>query len=311
MKNLRNKMIVGILLLGIAQSGIARERMDRNIVKLEKLYTQALYEEVLTKSAKMRHKEKYYKQSEPHLYKALSQVQLSYKEEIMQLRSMRLNQAGKAFALFHKMKPTEAVLQKHAQRLEMLQAAFTEEALILDGTKKQADALFFMELLAVHYRDTLESFRKVVEAAKLEEKMSSDPVFAETYARSEITKFAKEFTGVPYELDGRNPDGFDSPGLVQYVFKKFGVRLPDAPGAMPEVGDYVSMEEADRGDIIFFGFQGEWEYVITHVGIKLSDQGEPLQVLHATNAGVVVEDIKDGTYWSNKVLFAHDVLSTK
>ena len=42
---------------------------------------------------------------------------------------------------------------------------------------------------------------------------------------SDIITYAKNFIGVPYVFGGSTPKGFDCSGLVQYVYKHFGINI--------------------------------------------------------------------------------------
>jgi len=42
---------------------------------------------------------------------------------------------------------------------------------------------------------------------------------------SDIISYAKNFIGVPYVFGGSSPRGFDCSGLVQYVYKHFGINI--------------------------------------------------------------------------------------
>ena len=42
---------------------------------------------------------------------------------------------------------------------------------------------------------------------------------------SDIVEYAKQFIGVPYVFGGTTPRGFDCSGLVQYVYRHFGINI--------------------------------------------------------------------------------------
>jgi cell wall-associated NlpC family hydrolase len=310
MKNLGLILAPAIAFMSIAHDGLAKaKKKDRKLMRLEKLYMEELYEKTIERSAKLREKEKYFKHPEPHLYKAMSQVKLSHKEEKERLKSMRIRQAGKAFIWFKRHKPSDELMQKHAEGIAMIKQAFEEETAYLLEEEKETNALFFMEILAEHYRDTIQEYHTHLESERRREEMSAgSSAFRSALVREDVDILADELVGIPYQFDGRDPSGFDSPGLVKYVFDQYGVELPDDPGEMPAHGDYVDLDSVEKGDVILFGYTSDMEEIVTHVGVCLSEPNEPLRVLHATNGGVVIDDVVEGTYWHNKLLYAVDVL---
>jgi hypothetical protein len=69
---------------------------------------------------------------------------------------------------------------------------------------------------------------------------------------ADIVNEAKEFLGLPYVWGGNSKEkGVDCSGLVQQVFKKFGIDLPRLSAEQARQGTPVaSMEQARPGDII-------------------------------------------------------------
>ena len=64
---------------------------------------------------------------------------------------------------------------------------------------------------------------------------------------------AKSLIGSPYRYGGESPSGFDSSGLVQYVYGKSGIDLPRRVIQQVEVGTSVSRSDLRIGDLVFFG----------------------------------------------------------
>lgn len=97
---------------------------------------------------------------------------------------------------------------------------------------------------------------------------------------------AKKYLGVKYVWGGEDPSGFDCSGLVQFVYKKFGVSLPRVSQDQAHAGRAISAADARPGDLVFFGKPA------THVGIYLGDG----KMLDAPNSRSVVRIEK---LWSN------------
>jgi cell wall-associated NlpC family hydrolase len=78
---------------------------------------------------------------------------------------------------------------------------------------------------------------------------------------------AKKYLGVPYVWGGTNgTSGLDCSGLVQLVYKKFGVELPRVSYQQARAGTAVaSLAQARPGDILAFGSP------VHHVAIYMGD----------------------------------------
>lgn len=94
--------------------------------------------------------------------------------------------------------------------------------------------------------------------------------------RVELCQYAKEFIGNPYVWGGTSlTNGADCSGFVLSVYKKFGVTLPHHSGSQAQYGTYVSMNEIQAGDLVFYGY-GK---TINHVAIYIGNG----QVVHASS----------------------------
>ena len=102
--------------------------------------------------------------------------------------------------------------------------------------------------------------------------------------------------GVPYSWGGGDINGpslgngpgaaivgFDSSGLMQYVFAGVGAKIPRSSGAMYNVGQRVTAAQALPADLIFYGPDGT-----TTVTMFLGNN----QMLEVTDAGVVVSPVR-------------------
>lgn len=94
--------------------------------------------------------------------------------------------------------------------------------------------------------------------------------------RVELCQYAKQFIGNPYVWGGTSlTNGADCSGFVLSVFKKFGVTLPHHSGSQAQYGTYVSMNEIQAGDLVFYGYGS----TINHVAIYIGNG----QVVHASS----------------------------
>ena len=102
--------------------------------------------------------------------------------------------------------------------------------------------------------------------------------------------------GVPYSWAGGNIDGpslgtgtgasivgFDSSGLIQYVYAGVGAKLPRSSGAMYNVGQRVTPAQALPADLIFYGPEGG-QSVTMFLGNN--------EMLEVTDTGVAVSPVR-------------------
>lgn len=89
-----------------------------------------------------------------------------------------------------------------------------------------------------------------------------EPTFNYSPSKSEDTSSvaqyiinqARQFLGGKYSWGGSSPStGFDCSGLMQYVFKNAGINLPRTAMQQGKVGQEVNIQQAQPGDLIWFG----------------------------------------------------------
>lgn len=101
----------------------------------------------------------------------------------------------------------------------------------------------------------------------------------------------KQWKGVNYKYGGNSKSGIDCSAFVQKTFKdKLNINIPRTTALQSKIGEEVSFDELEMGDLIFFktGFNSR------HVGIYL----EGGKFLHAsTKRGVTISRL-DNVYYS-------------
>ena len=98
-----------------------------------------------------------------------------------------------------------------------------------------------------------------------------------------VVRAALQFRGIPYVWGGEDPNtGFDCSGLMQYVFRKYGVNIPRVTYDQFRAGTPVPLRAMRPGDLVFFhmGQQGPG-----HVGMYIGNN----QFLQAPQTGDVVK----------------------
>ncbi|WP_251197361.1 C40 family peptidase [Anaerotardibacter muris] len=93
-----------------------------------------------------------------------------------------------------------------------------------------------------------------------------------------LVEQALSLKGSPYAYGGTTPRGFDCSGFTQYCFRNaLGIELPRTAAAQAALGESVSMDELQPGDLLFWG-SGSGVY---HVGIYVEDG----TYIHAAGSG--------------------------
>ena len=115
--------------------------------------------------------------------------------------------------------------------------------------------------------------------------------------------FSKKFLGTPYRYGGRSPKGFDCSGFVGYVFKQFGVVLPPSSRSQALVGEKVSRDSIQKGDLVFFKGRSSKSNSIGHVAlvVAVSDTND-IQFIHSTRHGLRLDWLSEEPYYKNRFM---------
>lgn len=101
---------------------------------------------------------------------------------------------------------------------------------------------------------------------------------------NQLVEFAQTLKGIRYRYGSSNPDkGFDCSGFVNYVFSHFGISIPRSSSDFAPVKG-IDISEARFGDLILFtGTRSHHYRSAGHIGIVISQPGEPLVFIHSTS----------------------------
>ena len=94
---------------------------------------------------------------------------------------------------------------------------------------------------------------------------------------ADIANYALQFVGCPYVPGGTSlTNGCDCSGFTQGVYSHFGIGIPRSSYAQSAGGTEVSFDEAQAGDIIYYG---------GHVGIYIGNN----QIVHASTVATGIK----------------------
>ena len=105
-----------------------------------------------------------------------------------------------------------------------------------------------------------------------------------------IVDYATQFVGNKYVWGGTDPvTGSDCSGFTQAVYNNFGISIPRVAESQKVAGTEVSMENAQVGDLLFFGQDGgQADHVAIYMGNNM--------IIHSSSeeTGVIISDVSYG-----------------
>jgi cell wall-associated NlpC family hydrolase len=109
--------------------------------------------------------------------------------------------------------------------------------------------------------------------------VSSGPIVANSQAAQVAVDTAMAQRGKPYVWAASGPGSFDCSGLVAYAYAAAGIDLPHSSRLQAGMGQPVSRDELQPGDLVAFYSP------ISHIGIYIGNG----QMVHAPSSGDVVK----------------------
>jgi len=109
---------------------------------------------------------------------------------------------------------------------------------------------------------------------------TSQPQNTSSSSSNEVIAYAKTFLGTPYQWAANGPNTFDCSGFTKYVYAHFGISMGRTTYVQITQGQYVSRDNLQPGDLVFFGTGTPH-----HVGIYVGNNS----YIHAPQTGDVVK----------------------
>ncbi|MFP5470508.1 MAG: C40 family peptidase [Bacteroidia bacterium] len=274
------RKVVFILSILLFSSFVSAQ--DKNLDKLELLYQQENYSFAAKNAHKLISKKGYENSATAHLFLYLSLQQLH----------------EQGWSIPRKLKPAEEKINYHQQQFITLDKD-------LAIATKYASLINFTPIVREEKKAETKTKKEKI---KLEEQKEIVEETSTSYSkRDSIVDFAKNYIDAPYRYGGTNEKGFDCSGFACFVMKNNGIQLPRSSGDIGQKSERINIEEAIKGDLLFFGRS---EHKIHHVGIVISEKDEPLTMIHAsTSNGVIITVIEESDYWKKLLQYAGRVVN--
>lgn len=106
-----------------------------------------------------------------------------------------------------------------------------------------------------------------------------------------VVAYAKQFLGNPYVYGGNSlTNGVDCSGFTSQIMKHFGISLNRSSSAQyANNGYYVSSDSLQKGDLLFYGYNGQVSHVAIYIGggqiIHASDERTGICIGNAFPSG--------------------------
>lgn len=120
--------------------------------------------------------------------------------------------------------------------------------------------------------------------------------------RDSLITEATKHLGKRYQYAAKGPNRFDCSGFTGYVFRQFGYELAASSASQYLQGEKCAVENAKKGDLIFFKGSNVKSKGVGHVGIVCEVQPDgkntTLRFIHASvNSGITIDNYPETAYY--------------
>lgn len=123
-----------------------------------------------------------------------------------------------------------------------------------------------------------------------------------------VISVLKQSLGLPYRYGGNSPQtGFDCSHFVAYGFGKLGVTLPGSSAGMASVGEEISLDQVQKGDILLFKGRSTSNPRVGHVALVIETAPGSIKMIHSCNRGVVIDEYYKMKYYTARFLQARRI----
>ncbi|MEO0896547.1 MAG: NlpC/P60 family protein [Bacteroidota bacterium] len=112
-----------------------------------------------------------------------------------------------------------------------------------------------------------------------------------------VIRKAESYLGTPYKYGGNGRRGIDCSGLMKNSFASVKYTIPRTSREQQRLGESISKNDIQRGDMIFFTTKGSR---VNHVGLVTKVTRNDVKFIHSTSSrGVIVSSLNE-KYWRKR-----------
>ena len=123
---------------------------------------------------------------------------------------------------------------------------------------------------------------------------------------NDVEHNAKKLLGIKYVWGATGPYKYDCSGFTQKIYRDAGINIPRVSRDQARVGEYISYNNLQRGDMVFFDTKKKRSGKVSHVGIYLGAGN----FIHASSAAkkIVIYNFNNKTFYKKRFLWGRRVI---
>jgi len=122
----------------------------------------------------------------------------------------------------------------------------------------------------------------------------------------DVESSAKQLLGIKYVWGATGPYKYDCSGFTQKIYRDAGINIPRVSRDQAKVGEYISYNNLQKGDMVFFDTHKKKTGKVTHVGIYLGNG----DFIHASSAAkkIVIFNFDKKKFYKKRFLWGRRVI---
>ena len=124
-----------------------------------------------------------------------------------------------------------------------------------------------------------------------------------------VESSAKQLLGIKYVWGATGPYKYDCSGFTQKIYRDAGINIPRVSRDQAKVGEYISYNNLQKGDMVFFDTHKKKTGKVTHVGIYLGNGN----FIHASSAAkkIVIFNFNKKKFYKKRFLWGRRVIQDR